>query len=86
MRSSQDAIQDKPVRRGATTMPSSRQQRKHPSLYVLRTWAMLCKPVRLTAKVAEEAFEMADEGTSWVILMFEGDNAKELGYDDVDLL
>jgi hypothetical protein len=29
---------------------------------------------------------MADEGTSWVILMFEGDNAKELGYDDVDLL
>jgi hypothetical protein len=42
--------------------------------------------VRLTAKVAEEAFEMADEGTTRVILMFEGDNAKELGYDDVDLL
>ena len=34
----------------------------------------------------EEAFEMADEGTTRVIFMFEGDNAKELGYDDVDLL
>ena len=47
-----------PVRRGATTMPSSRRQRKHPSLYVLRTWAILCKPVRLTAKVAEEGLEL----------------------------
>ena len=58
MRSSQDAIQDKPVRQGATTRPSSRQQRKHPSLYVLRTWARKCKPVRLTAKVAEEGLEL----------------------------
>ena len=47
-----------PVRRGATTMPSSRHQRKHPSLYVLRTWAILCKPVRLTAKIAEEGLEL----------------------------
>ena len=42
-------------------MPSSRRQRKHPSLYVLRTWAILCKPVRLTAKVAEEGFEQIEE-------------------------
>ena len=62
MRSSQDAIQDKPVRRGATTMPSSRQQRKHPSLYVLRTWSRKCKPVRLTAKARPAGFEPATCG------------------------
>jgi len=61
-RSARRSVQDtKPCVSGATGCDNDAfkpHQRKHPSLYVLRTWARKCKPVRLTAKVAEEGLEL----------------------------